>query len=131
MVATVSDWITYAGLRGLTVADDTASAQALQRASDYIRTRYIMRFSAEYDGTETEVEEATYIAAALDLATPGFWSTTFTGAQATVLTEVKGIKWTPVDLGAKGADAMLPTSPAIDALLVPMTRWGMPAVTVV
>ncbi|WP_375553390.1 hypothetical protein [Roseovarius mucosus] len=131
MYGTVAGWITYAGLRGLTVADTAASAQALVRASDYIRTRYVMRFLADYDDTAPEVEEATYIAAAFELTTPGFWATTFTPSQVKVLTEVKGIKWTPVTSGKGDADDMLPTSPAIEALLVPLTRWGMPAVSVI
>lgn len=131
MYGTVADWITYAALRGLTVADDAASAQALVRASDYIRTRYVIRFLADYDDTAPEVEEATYIAAAFELTTPGFWAATFTPSQVKVLTEVKGIKWTPVGGAGNQPDDMLPVSPAIDALLVPLTRWGMPAVRVV
>ena len=130
MYGTVTDWITYAALRGLTVADDAASAQALVRASDYIRTRYVIRFMAEYDGTSPEVIEAAYIAAAFELETPGFWAKTFTASQVKVLTGVGEIKWSAVDTGMKGADAQLPTSPAIDALLIPLTRWGMPAVFV-
>ena len=130
MAATVADWITYAGLRGLTVADDAASDQALQRASDYVRTRYVLRFSDEYDIDSAQAVEAIYIAAAYELTTPGFWSKTFTASQVKVLTGVGNIKWTVTDTGMKGIDAQLPTSPAIDALLVPLTRWGMPAVFV-
>lgn len=131
MYGTVEDWIDYAADRGLTVADDAASAQALVRASDYIRTRYVLRFLADYDDTAPEVEEATYIAAAFELETPGFWAKIYTPSQTKVLTEVKGIKWTPVGSGKADADDMLPTSPAIEALLVPLTRWGMPAASVV
>ena len=130
MAATVADWITYAALRGLTVTDDAASAQALTRASDYIRTRYVLRFSNEYDIDSAQAVEATYIAAAYELKTPGFWAKTFTPSQVKVLTGVGEIKWSVVDTGMKGADAQLPTSPAIDALLIPLTRWGMPAVFV-
>lgn len=128
MAATLADWITYAAARGLTVANEAASEQALQRASDYIRTRYVLRFSSEYDINSTQAVEAIYIAAAYELETPGFWAKTFTASQVKVLTEVKGIKWTVADTGMKGVDAQLPVSPAIDALLVPLTRWGMPAV---
>lgn len=131
MYGTVAGWIEYAALRGLTVADDTASAAALVRASDYIRTRYVLRFAADYSDTAPQVAEAAYIAAAYELQTPGFWGKTFTASQAKVLTEVKGIKWAVVDTGMRGIDAQLPTSPAIDALLVPLTRWGMPAVGVI
>jgi hypothetical protein len=131
MYGTVAGWIAYAALRGLTVANNAAAAAALVRASDYIRTRYVIRFAADYDETAPQVEEATYIAAAYELDKPGFWATTFAPAQAKVLTELKGIKWTPIPGAAKGVDAMLPISPAIDALLVPLTRWGMPAAVVV
>lgn len=131
MYGTVADWIAYAADRGLTVADDAASTQALVRASDYIRTRYVLRFLADYDDTAPEVEEATYIAAAFELETPGFWATTYTPSQVKVLTGVGSIKWTPVASGKGDADEMLPTSPAIEALLVPLTRWGMPAVSAV
>jgi len=131
MYGTVADWIAYAALRGLVVIDDAASAAALVRASDYIRTRYVIRFSDEYDGTTPAVIEANYIAAAYELETPGFWAKTFTGSQVKVLTGVGDIRWTPVDTGMNGVDAMQPTSPAIDAMLVPLTRWGMPAVSVV
>ncbi len=131
MYGTLADWTTYAALRGLTVPNEATSTQALVRASDYIRTRYVMRFLADYDDTAPEVEEATYIAAAFELTTPGFWATTFTPSQVKVLTGVGSIKWTPVTSGKGDADDMLPTSPAIEALLVPLTRWGMPAVSVV
>lgn len=125
---TVADWIVYAAARGLTVVDDAASAQALQRASDYIRTRYVIRFLPEYDGTEAEVEEATYIAAAFELSTPGFWTKTFTPSQTKVLTAVQGIRWTPIggrSTTGSSADEQLPVSPAIEALLGPMTRGGL------
>ena len=130
LYGSVSDWIAYAADRGLVVADDAPSAQALQRATDYIRTRYVQRFSATYDATHADVIEATYIAAEFELATPGFWAATYTPSQVKVLTEVKGIKWTVAtpEAGMSAADASTPMSPAIDALLSPLTRYGMPAV---
>jgi hypothetical protein len=128
MYGTVAGWIAYAAARGLTVADNAAAAAALVRASDYIRTRYVIRFSADYDDSAPQVEESAYIAAAYELETPGFWSATFTPSQVKVLTKVGGIQWTPVQMGGLSAsDAMTPVSPAIDALLTPLTRWGMPA----
>jgi hypothetical protein len=132
MYGTIADWRTYAAERGNaapTTASDADATAALVRASDYIRTRYVLRFSNEYDGTEPEVEEATYIAAARELTTPGFWAATYTPAQLKVLVEVKGIKWQPVGNGsAMGVDGVLPIDPAIDALLLPLTAWGIPAV---
>jgi len=131
MYGTVADWITYAALRGRVIDDQPASEQALQRASDYIRTRYVIRFSDEYDGTSPAVIEATQIAAGYELTTPGFWSKTFTGNDAKVLTRVGEIAWTPTKTTMIGVDAFLPVSPAIEALLLPLTIWGMPAVRVV
>ena len=47
MYGTVAGWIAYALARGVTVVDETASAQSLQRASDYIRTRYVVRYGLD------------------------------------------------------------------------------------
>jgi hypothetical protein len=131
IAGTVADWQTYAAARGQTVNNSTNEISALQRAKDYIRTRYVIRFLDEYDGSEPEVEEAVYIAAGLEMDNPGFWSQTFTPSQAKVLTKVEGIQWTPIQsAGLGGAADMQPVSPMIDALLLPLTRWGLPAVTV-
>lgn len=131
MYGNVTDWIAYAGLRGTVVATGALADQALQRASDYIRTRYVMRLGLEDDNAN--VVEATFIAAGYELTTPGFWSATYTPSQQKVLTEVKGIKWTPVATkSGSDADAALPTSPAIEGLLLTnSTSWGLPAVMVV
>lgn len=126
---TVADWIAYAALRGVTVVDNTDAAQALQRGSDYIRTRYVTRLG--YAEDDERVIEAAYIAAGYELTTPGFWSATYTGSQTKVLTKVGDISWTPVEGGSRGADSMLPTSPAIDALLMTSSTYGQPAVMVV
>lgn len=122
MYGTVVGWIEYAALRGLTVANDAASLEALQRASDYIRTRYVLRLGLEAD--DPNVIEATYIAAGYDLASPGFWTKTFIPSSSKVLTEVKGIRWTLTG-GGKGMDSMLPTSPAIDALFIDDRVYGL------
>ena len=119
MPATVAGLIAYAALRGTTVVDDAATAVSLQRASDYIRTRYVIRYSL--DTTTDAVIEATYIAAGYDIVTPNFWQTTFTPSQTKVLTQADTIKWTIPDGATTGADAQVPVSPAIDALLAPYT----------
>ena len=125
LYGTVADWITYAEARGLVVEDNEASAQALQRASDYIRTRYVLRLAPAYNAESEQTVEATYIAAALELDTPGFWAKTFTPSQTKVLTKVGDISWTPVAGGFMGADAMVPTSPAIESLFMGARRWGL------
>jgi hypothetical protein len=79
------------------------------------------------------IEQATYDAANLELATPGFWSTTFSNDQAKVLTGVDTIRWTPITMGSKtdtgrAADAVRPVSTKIDAMLskcMPSVRVGV------
>lgn len=119
MLGTVAGWIEYAAARGLTVADDAASMQALVRGSDYVQFNYVSQFLPGYDATSPNVVEAAYEAAALELETPGFWTKTFTPAQQKVLTEVKGIKWT-VAGGSDSQNAWAnasPTSTKIAAML--------------
>lgn len=121
MLGTLEGWIAYAALRGATVANDPASTQALVRGSDYIRFNYVAQFLPGYDEASPNVVEAVYEAAAFELGTPGFWSTTFTPSQQKVLTEVKGIKWT-VTGGSDSTDAWAnasPTSTRIAAMLAP------------
>ena len=125
LYGTVDGLIAYTGLRGRVVADDDLSLQALQRASDYVRTRYVLRLAPLYDENSEQVIEASYIAAGFELDSPGFWSTTFTPSQTKVLTKVGSISWMPVEGGVRGVDAMVPTSPAIDGLFVGARNWGL------
>lgn len=123
MYGTIADWRTYATARGNSApenADDTIATAALTRASDYILYNYVQHFLSGYDDTLQVVEYAAYEAANLELATAGFFSTTFTPDQQKVLTEVKGIKWTPVG-SADGADGARPVSTVVDAMLEPFT----------
>jgi len=126
MYGTVEDWITYAALRGTTVANDAASLQALQRASDYIRTRYVIRLAPDYDETSEEVIEAAYIAASFELSTPGFWSTVFTPSQTKVLTKGPEVEWTPIKNSLNvGVDGMRPTHADIEALFYGQTSYNL------
>lgn len=121
MAATVAGWITYAGLRGLAVADTFLSEQALVRAQDYVMFHYVAKFLPGFDETSPNVDEAIYEAAALELATPGFWTSTFTPAQQKVLTGVGNIRWA-VTGSTDSADAWAnaaPTSTKIAAMLAP------------
>ena len=105
-------------------SDDDATA-ALQRASDYIRTRYVLPLGLS--GTADNVIEATHIAAGYELTTPGFWTTTFTPAQAKVLTGAGSIRWTVqgnASMG-KGYETQVPVSPAIDALFGGTSNSGL------
>lgn len=124
----VADWRAYAALRGNqapSAASDTDAGAALQRASDYIRTRYVLplRLSGDADS----VIEATHIAAGFELTTPGFWTTTFTPAQQRVLTGVGEIRWTVSGNATmeKGFNGQVPVSPAIDALFGGTSNTGL------
>ena len=120
----IADWRAYALARGDSAPTDASDADAtasLQRASDYIRTRYVIRLGLE--ATDANVVEATHIAAGYDVGEPGFWAKTFTSASAKVLIGVGDIKWQIVGNGTC-ADAQLPTSPAIDALFIGARAYG-------
>lgn len=126
--STIADWRTYATARGNsapTNASETDATAALQRASDYIRTRYVLPLNLS--GTADNVIEATHIAAGYELTKPGFWSTTFTPAQQKVLTEVKGIRWQVQGNATmeKGYRGQVPVSPAIDALFGGTSNSGL------
>jgi hypothetical protein len=123
MYGNIAAWRAYSTARGdgtPASASDVLATAALLRASDYIRTRYVIRFTEGYTDALPEVEEATYIAANRELATPGFWSVTYTPGQTKTLIEVKGIKWETDARAAKGlygSAVATPIDVMIDALL--------------
>lgn len=120
MIGTLDGFRAYATARGNaapTDASDGDATAALVRASDHITYAYVARFMAGYDETAPNVELATYEAAALELATPGFFSKTFTPGERKVLTEVKGVKWQLVD-GGDNPDAA-PVSTRVESMLRP------------
>lgn len=133
MYGNLIDFRAYATERGNnapTAASDADATAALVRASDYIRTRYVIRFVSEYDDTIPEVAEATYIAAQRELATPGFWSKTYTPGEAKTLVQVDVIRWQPNDRvgkGAYGADLVVPVDGMIEALLGRYAGSNIPA----
>lgn len=133
MYGTLAAFRAYAAQRGNaapTAAPDAEATAALVRASDYIRTRYVIRFIAGFDSTLAEVEEATYIAAQRELATPGFWSKTYTPGEAKTLVQVDTIQWQPNDRvgrGVYGADLVVPVDGMIEALLARYTGSNVPA----
>jgi hypothetical protein len=132
MYGNLIDFRAYAAARGNQApiaATDVDATAALMRASDYIRTRYVIRFVTA-DDTIPEVAEATYIAAQRELATPGFWSRTYTPGEAKTLVQVDAIHWQPNDrvgAGVYGADLVVPVDGMIEALLARYTGSNIPA----
>lgn len=130
MFGTIAGWRAYATARGNGApasADDADATAALTRASDMIRLRYVPNLLSGYGvdfippGSDLPlVEEASYIAASLELTTPGFFSKTWTASEQKVLTGVDTIKWTVVG-DAGGIYAAMPRSTMIDALFEPYT----------
>lgn len=114
-------WRAYALARGDSAPTDAPNADAqaaLLRASDHVRYRYVANLLPGLDDTLEVVEPATYVAASLELATPGFFSRTYTPGEQKVLTQVEGIKWTVVGDASKSF-ASSPTSTLIDAMFAP------------
>ena len=109
----------YAALRGNgapTAASDTDAEAALQRGSDYIRLSYVRQFVPGCDLPEADITEAAYIAAARELAKPGFFAKTFTPGEAKVLTGAGKLSWTLIgDASTEGA--MRPVDQDIEDLL--------------
>lgn len=121
MYGSLTDWRAYATARGFNApaeASDDVALAALMRASDHVMFRYVANLCPGHNETLSVVEPATYQAALLELATPGFFTKTYTPSEQKVLTEVGPIKWTVVG-GAKGAHASTPTSSLIDAMFAP------------
>ena len=128
MYGTLAGWRAYATARGDSApadATDALATAALVRGSDHVRLRYVANLLPSYGVDFTPVghdlpltEEAAYIAAALELATPGFFSKTFTASEQKVLTGVDSIRWTVVG-DAGGTYAAMPVSTSIAALFEP------------
>lgn len=123
MYGTIEAWRTYSFDRGDSAPTDASNDEAtaaLTRASDYVKYSYVQHFLSRYDDTLPVVADATYEAANLELATPGFFSKTYTPDQQKVLTKVGDLSWTPIG-SADGAEAARPVSTRVDAMLSPMT----------
>lgn len=129
---TLSGWRAYALERGdsaPTDATDSDASAALARAVDYIKWTYLERFLTGCIVADATIAEAEYIAASAELATPGFWSKTYTPGQQKVLTKVDAIGWTPVSMQVHDqSDLARPVSTQIEAMLgrcMPSTRPGV------
>lgn len=106
---------TYAEDRGGSdLGDDASVSTALVRANDYIEFFYVAHF-ASFPG-EDVITKAVYEAARIEVNTPNFFNKSYTPSEAKVLTQVEGIKWERVG-GVGGAEALMPTSTMIEAML--------------
>ena len=114
MIGTVTALVAYAGARGTVIADNTATLQALVRASDYIQYTYLDGSSCTADSPN--VVESVYEAAMAELAEPGIWTRTYTPAEQEVLIAVDGIKWAVTGDASKGG-AAIPRSTKIETML--------------
>lgn len=122
MATSVEELIVYAAARGVVITDTTPTEQALVRATDVIVFGYVNRFSKGYNIDSDYVDEAIYEAAIIEVETPNFFTKIYTPADQKLLTEAKGVKWTPVVGGRNGRGGLLdatPTSTKIEAMLRP------------
>jgi len=120
MTATLAGFRAYHGERGSDVptsASDTAATTALVRAGDYVRNEYAQRFLPQYvDDIADLTENAVYEAALFELATPDFFSATYTEADAKVLVGVGDISW---QFTGRNGGNRVPTSTKIEAMMRP------------
>ena len=122
-------WLAHATARGET-APAAASVRdqevALQRAQDYVRHVYVRHFLTCLDqaAVADDVAEAVYLAATLEVATPGLFTQTYAPGDQKTLTKVGDLEWTPIasPTAASGSGAPIPVqvrSTAIESLLSP------------
>ena len=120
MAVTVAEADAYCTGRGLSAwtGDNATKAAALRRGQDYIAGVYNTRWLAAFDDTTAPnvVKFAITEAAVRELKVPGSLTPDITLGREKVLTEVKGIKWTPIKADAKLAD-LSPVLTAIRNLL--------------
>lgn len=121
MIGNIADFRAYHQDRGNAAPTDATGADAtaaLIRATDQMEFHYIPRLTV--DETSATVIDATYVLAGIELGSPGIFSKVYTEADAKVLTEVNGIKWTLT--GSGGADASIPVSTRVEQMLSPLMR---------
>lgn len=128
MIGSLAGYRTFALDRGdsaPTNATDADATAALVRGGDYVQLRYLNLFRAGCSGDDvapgydplTLAEVGAYIAASFELATPNFFSQTYTPSQQKALTGAGSIRWTVTgNKKADGAFAASPTSTLIGAL---------------
>lgn len=123
----------YAAARALSAwtGDTTAKTAALRRGQDHIAREYNGRWLTEWtDATAPDVVKMAIVEAAIvEIVTPGALAPMVTPAQAKVLTEVKGIKWEALKVGA-GVDGFKPVLTHVAAMLSSVASAGSSSGTV-
>ena len=132
---TISDADAYCAARGIGdwTGDDASKTSALRRGQDYIAGKYNSKWLVSFDDATAPsvVKYAICEAAAREIKTPFCLTPDLVMGREKVLTEVKGIKWTPIKSDAKAQD-MMPVISAIEGLLVGVAALGLlPAAFVV
>lgn len=139
MAVTRAEADAYAALRGLSdwTGTDTAKDQALRRGQDYIIGRYNDRWTYMEPSTDgyawvyrlwtnddppDAVKYAIFEAGIREILVPFSLSPDFVLGDKKVLTEVKGIKWTP--MGSGGAASYRPTITSISMVLTGHATLG-------
>lgn len=132
LAVTVAEADAYCTERGIAdwTGDDTVKGRALRRGQDYIIGRYNERWTYMEPAADSymwiwrrwtnanppnAVKYAVIEAAVRELTVPFSLSPDFVVGDKKVLTEVKGIKWTP--MGSGGANSFRPTISSINLLL--------------
>lgn len=124
---TVADADAYCTARGLAnwTGDNAAKTAALRRGQDYIAGKYNRRWLVSFDDTTAPdvVKYAIFEAAVREIVTPFCLTPDVVLGREKVLTEVKGIKWTPMKSDATAAD-LDPTIYSIQGLLAGVASIG-------
>lgn len=105
MAVTVAEADAYCVGRGLSAwtGDNATKTAALRRGQDYIAGVYNTRWTVAFDDATAPnvVKFAITEAAVREIKVPGSLTPDITLGREKVLTEVKGIKWTPLKADAK------------------------------
>jgi hypothetical protein len=138
LAVTISEADSYTSERQLTdwSVDNPTKTAALWRGQTYIAGEYNLRWNSTFENSAApiEIKYAIIEAALAELKSKGSLSPISSSASAKVLTEVKGIKWTPLTVkGSSDTNKMMkPILSVVEALLVGLVRpRNSPSVLVV
>jgi len=124
-MADVASFVTYASERALTGADASEAdlSSALLRAQDHLAFNYLNRVVRPVP--ENVQDAAIYQLMVQEVATPGFYTKTYTQDGRKTLTEVDGIVWKPIANGNQWQnpleDRTVPVNSLVEGMLRPYT----------